>query len=110
MDCDTCVNAFSHGGICRERKNNCLFYKNDIRGKLISKTFTFEMGCGADTKIIKKGEKIALEDNDVPFEATVLKILQINLEKMLCTIQCEYYENERILSREQKKNRFQVVK
>lgn len=94
LDCRTCKKHYSQVGRCMGNKENCLFYENEPRGKMIRTTLSFEMNNMAETPIIKYNSKVIFEDNGKDIEMTIIKINWINLKTMICNVDVEYHENE----------------
>lgn len=107
MNCETCKRSLMQGGKCCEKKSNCLFYENEPRGKMVRSSFRFEMSSNATYPIIKYNSKVVFEDNGNAFEVTIKKINWINMETMICSVDCEYHENEKPYC--EKKKMFKIV-
>ena len=108
LECLTCKKHISQGGKCYSNKMNCLLYENEPRGKMIRTNITFGIGENYETKLIKFGEPILLEENGKTIEMVCIKINWINLEKMTCNITAEYHENE--TPKFEMKKKFKIVK
>ena len=94
IKCLTCKKHISQSGRCYENKRNCLLYENEPRGKMVRTNITFEIGGDYETKLIKFGNPIILDENGKTIEMVCININWVNLEKMLCNITAEYHENE----------------
>ena len=58
MDCSRCQHHYSQNGKCMENKNNCLFYLEEPRGKMLRSNFSFTILEDAETPVIKPGSII----------------------------------------------------
>lgn len=96
MDCLTCKQHFSQGGECFVNKNNCLFYKNEPRGKMIytKVKILIDSPRSFETPVIESGAKIVLEDKGKALEVFVTKVISINLNDRHCDIEISYHEKE----------------
>lgn len=55
MDCSECQHHYSQNGKCIENKNNCLYYLEEPRGKMLRTNFSFTILADAETPVIKPG-------------------------------------------------------
>lgn len=62
MDCSRCQHHYSQNGKCMENKNNCLFYLEEPRGKMLRSNFSFTILEDAETPVIKPGSIINIEE------------------------------------------------
>ena len=92
MDCSRCQHHYSQNGKCMENKNNCLFYLEEPRGKMLT---ILE---DAETPVIKPGSIINIEENEKVIELKVIRINWINLDTMTCNIEAFYHEKEAPIS------------
>ena len=58
MDCSECQHHYSQNGKCIENKNNCLYYLEEPRGKMLRTNFSFTILADAETPVIKPGAMI----------------------------------------------------
>ena len=107
-NCYICTNHYSQGGKCYENKDNCLFFIEEPRGKMVRTTLTFELNCNAETSIISYNRKIIIEDKGKYIEMTVIRINWFNLKNMTCNVDVEYHENE--MPSFERKKLFQIIR
>ena len=81
-----------------ENKNNCLFYLEEPRGKMLRSNFSFIILEDAETPVIKPGSIINIEENGKVIELKVIRINWINLNTMTCNIEAFYHEKEAPIS------------
>lgn len=55
-----------------ENKNNCLFYLEEPRGKMLRSNFSFTILEDAETPVIKPGSIINIEENEKVIELTII--------------------------------------
>lgn len=92
MDCSECQHHYSQNGKCIENKNNCLYYLEEPRGKMLRSNFSFTILADAETPVIKPGAIINIEENGRVIELKVIRINWINLDTMTCNIEAFYHE------------------
>lgn len=107
MKCLTCKKHYTQQGKCYEEKENCLFYEEEPRGKKIRTTFSFKMNHNAQNPVIKYGSKIIFQDGSGEFEATIIKINEVNMNTGYCNVDADYYENE--MPRFEKRRMFKIL-
>ena len=56
MDCSECQHHYSQNGKCIENKNNCLYYLEEPRGKMLRTNFSFTILADAETPVIKPAQ------------------------------------------------------
>ena len=81
-----------------ENKNNCLFYLEEPRGKMLRSNFSFIILEDVETPVIKPGSIINIEENGKVIELKVIRINWINLNTMTCNIEAFYHEKEAPIS------------
>ncbi|WP_270551950.1 MULTISPECIES: hypothetical protein [Dorea] len=94
MDCSECQHHYSQNGKCIENKNNCLYYLEEPRGKMLRTNFSFTILADAETPVIKPGAIINIEENGRTIGLKVIRINWINLDTMTCNIEAFYHDKE----------------
>lgn len=92
MDCSECQHHYSQNGKCIENKNNCLYYLEEPRGKMLRTNFSFTILADAETPVIKPGAIINIEENGRTIGLKVIRINWINLDTMTCNIEAFYHK------------------
>lgn len=106
-ECFVCKKHYTQGGRCSENRINCLLFDKELRGKKIRGTFRFVMDRDTETKVIKPLTIIQFIENGREFEAEVIKINHVDMEKWMMSIDVDYYELE--MPKFEKKKLFKVV-
>lgn len=106
-ECLICKKHHTQSGKCWGNKENCLFYEEEQRGKMIRTNFSFNIDILTDTPIIKSNSKIIIDDSGKDVEMVIIKINSVNLDTRICNVTAEYHESEKPIF--ERKKMFKIV-
>jgi glutamate 5-kinase len=97
-NCEYCLKSYTHGGNCYEHKQNCIFYEQDIRGKLVISNIAAPIQRNSETTLLKAGVQVKLHDtyDNHEINAEKTKIRYVDLDKMLIGMEIRYFSSQEI--------------
>ena len=105
-ECLVCKKHFTQSGTCTCKKNKCLLFEEEPRGRKLRGTFRFRIDTHAETKIIKSHTWMGFVDNGKDFDAEIIRINYIDMASGIISVEADYYESE--MPRSEKRKRFKV--
>lgn len=102
-ECLRCIHHITQGGRCFSERRNCLMFKEEPRGKVVTKDFKVYFSRNS-ADIIKIGEYVVFE-NDM--EVKVKKIKEVNPKEMYAILSISYHKNDE--TPELRRNSFKLI-
>lgn len=108
-ECELCKKSYTQGGRCMDNKRNCLMFEEEPRGKMkrakILLPFDFDGVYGT----VKCFNEVTLIADGCEFQATVIKITEVNIDKAEIYMEIDYHEKDWEPKSERVK-KFKIVK
>lgn len=108
MECEYCKKYLYQSGKCFERKRNCIMFEREPRGRVkrakVIVPFDFDHLYGT----VKVFSKVSMVDGVREFEATVIRISEVDIDNAEIHMEIDYHENDWIPKSERLK-KFKVI-